>query len=625
MIPPKKIGIILNEYGLNWAVNRFLYSAKLRAMKLIPWLEKYYEAKPVYSKRLDLFQINVEELTNFINGIGKKEFLELIEIADEACNGIVNGFSSIKLDYGVPMDWQLNPLTGKRTEENQKWYKIRDFDTKRGDIKIIWEASRFSHFISFARAYLITGNKKYYIAFSTQLKDWLTNNKYGYGANFKCGQECSLRMVNALLAYSVFKKCGCTTDADESNMKDLIDRCYRKILSNFSYAYKCIKNNHTISEIMGMIVGAWCCEDLSQLAKGYHYLNEVIDEQFTPDGGYSQFSFNYQRLVMQDLECILSIVQKTGYDISNDNKKKLLNAVLLLYQCQDLTGDVPNYGSNDGALIFPVTSCNYRDFKPIINSMYAMLTGKQLFNSGIHQEELIWFSDGKRLCDYDNQVIKRKASQFKDAGIFTLRNQDSFAIIIANNYKSRPGHMDQLHFDMWIDGINVFCDLGTYSYASVEGKELSKNISHNTAIVENVNQMNSIGPFMTYGWTKRKIFKHVDNCFSAAIITNTGYIHRRTVKTDGISYYINDSVNKDYKILFHTPCDVKIFDGKAFLYHNGKLLCKLICDGGIEVSETFRSLYYLKKEPVRLISITGRAGKIIKTKIQIVKGEKKND
>ena len=114
-----------------------------------------------------------------------------------------------------------------------KWYKIPDFDKERGDIKVIWEASRFSHFITLARAYLLTGNEKYYKAFNSQLTDWLDKNKYSFGANYKCSQECSLRMVNALLAYSIFKASGIIVPVDSGNMKLLVHRCYKKILIKY--------------------------------------------------------------------------------------------------------------------------------------------------------------------------------------------------------------------------------------------------------------------------------------------------------------------------------------------------------------------------------------------------------
>ena len=239
----KMIKALLKEYGAGWLLNRTLYSVKLKLMRFAPFTEKWFEKKTAYPTRLDLFELDTDALRGFVRGLSERGKEHLIQTADKICAGIITGFSSVDLDYGSPIDWQLSPLTGERCDEKKKWYRIPDFDEKRGDIKVIWEASRFSHFITLARAYLLTEERKYYRAFSTQLEEWLEKNPYGCGANFKCGQECSLRMINALLAFSLFRQCGITTDADADRVNDLIDRCYRKILSNFFYAYKCIKNN----------------------------------------------------------------------------------------------------------------------------------------------------------------------------------------------------------------------------------------------------------------------------------------------------------------------------------------------------------------------------------------------
>ncbi len=127
----------------------------------------------------------------------------------------------------------MNPLTGVESRKDDKWYQIPDFDAELGDIKVVWEASRFTHFFYFVRAYLLTDDKKYYDAFSIQLEDWLESNPYPYGANFKCGQECTLRMVNALMAYTVFKDCGIISKDDQENVTKLVEVSYRKVLSNF--------------------------------------------------------------------------------------------------------------------------------------------------------------------------------------------------------------------------------------------------------------------------------------------------------------------------------------------------------------------------------------------------------
>lgn len=616
MLKAKAIKNILKEYGTRWAINRTLYSIKLKSMEIIPVTERIYEKRPAYPERLDLFDVDVKALGEFLRStLSEDEKARLIDLADKACRGIITGFSSVELKYGNPIDWQLNPLTGRRTDEKRKWYTIPDFDRERGDIKAIWEASRFSHFITLARAYVLTGHMKYYKAFSNQLKHWLICNPYGYGANFKCGQECSLRMVNALITYNVFKKCGIATEEDTDFVSALIDRCYRKVLGNFNYAYRCIRNNHTISELMGMIVGAWCADDEKQIDKAYHMLDEVIDEQFTDDGGYKQFSFNYQRLALQDLECIMSISEKTGRSISGKSKEKIKKSALLMYQCLDDSGDMPNYGANDGAMVFPVSSCSYRDFRPAINTAYALTTGRRLFEEGKHLEELIWFSGGRDYREYEIEIKAKTSSRFVEAGLFTLRGQNSWAMVISNEYHCRPAHMDQLHLDMWVDNVNVLCDGGTYSYADEEGKTLVKNCHHNTAMVPGAWQMDTAGTFMLLNWPKRILVSCDDDCFEGGCVSANGYTHLRRIKRTGAAYEITDNVDKKYKLLFHTPCEV-IRDGSTLLLlHEDKEKCRMTSSGKMEVTKSQRSLYYLNMEEINCISITGEAGEDVITLI----------
>lgn len=603
------IKTVIGEYGITWLANRLLYSAKLHMLKAVPITEFYFECKTAFPKRIDLFEINTKEIKIIIHSLDQQDQQELIKTADNCIKGIIYGFSSIALDYGDPIDWQLNPLTHKRCDITKKWFQIPDFDKERGDIKVTWEASRFSHFVTLARAYLLTGKQTYYTAFSRQLASWLKENPYSYGANFKCGQECSIRMVNALLAYAVFKNESLATEEDANNVKELIDRCYRKVLSNFFYAYKCIKNNHTISELMGMIVGAWCCEDEKQLKKAVWLLDEVIDEQFTEDGGYRQFSFNYQRLALQDLECVLSISPVLGISLSEKAKAKIKKTALLMYQCQDNFGDVPNYGSNDGALIFPLTSCGYRDFRPVINATYALLTGKQLYPNGKQQEELLWFIRNNQINEYKKENLPRISSQFKEAGLYTLRNENSCAMIILNHFTSRPGHMDQLHVDLWVNGTNVLCDSGTYSYADETGKNLTKTKGHNTAAVSNKEQMNTYGPFLTYDWTERKAVKCDKEQFEGTMISKNGYAHTRKIVKKPKGYEITDELacKESYQILFHTPCDVVCNKNEATLSQAGKVLCVIKSTGRIQVSTCIRSLYYLKAEEIHCLTITEAA------------------
>ncbi|MBU3159850.1 heparinase II/III family protein [Clostridium frigoris] len=592
---------LLTEYGLNWTVNRSLYSAKLKMMTTIPATEKIFEKK-VDVKRLNIFNIDVLTIKDFLKNISDEKKTEIITVADKAAVGIITGFSSIELDYGNPIKWNYSPLTGVESSKDVKWYSIPDFDAERGDIKVVWEASRFTHFFYFTRAYLITADNKYYNAFSQQLKGWLKSNPYPYGANYKCGQECTLRMINALMAYTVFQSEGLTTVEDESNVTKIVELCYKKVLANFFYAHKCIKNNHTFSEICGLIIGAWCCQDGSGVRRGYKLLDKEIVKQFLPDGGFNQYSFNYQRFTLQIIECVNKIGENTGIYIIE--KERIKNSVLLMYQVQAENGDVPNYGSNDGALIFPVTACGYRDFRPVLNTVYAQVEEKRLYVQGDYDEEMLWFCNGKDLA-LDN--IERKASAFNNSGFYTLRHDDGFLMTCLQNFNSRPAHMDQLHIDLWHKGINIFCDSGTYSYASDLGKELTSTSGHNTVKIDNLEQMNKHGAFLIYDWTSCKDVKYDEKSFTGTMISKNGYEHKRQIVKTQQGYEIVDEVIgscDSSSFFFHTPCDVSVNTYGFELFSDEKKICTVKIDSGdVEIHKFYRSLYYLRKEEINCVIV----------------------
>ncbi|WP_342600221.1 heparinase II/III family protein [Psychrobacillus sp. FSL H8-0483] len=597
----KKIAkTVLTEYGVKWTINRALYSAKLKTMSAIPVTEKLYE-RNVKVTRIDIFDFDVFSIMAFLWGLSEEKKAEIISVADKAIDGVVTGFSSINLDYGKPINWHFNPLTGLESKKHVKWYEIPDFDSELGDIKVVWEASRFTHFFYFVRAYLLSGDMKYYRAFSEQLKDWLKNNPYPYGANFKCGQECTLRMINLLMAYSVFKSCEVTTKEDSDNVTTLVEVCYKKVLSNFFYAHKCIKNNHTFSEICGLIVGAWCCEDELAVKKAYIFLDKEIRNQFLPDGGFTQYSFNYHRFTLQIIECVYKLSEKTQLYITEQERIK--SSVLLLYQVQNDNGDVPNYGSNDGALIFPVTSCGYRDFRPVLNTMYSLIEGKRLYESGDYDEELLWFGSRRKL---PFEKVLRKTSSYDESGFYKFHHDNGFLMTSLQNFKSRPAHMDQLHIDLWHKGVNILCDSGTHSYASNLGKELTSTSGHNTVKISGIEQMNKIGAFLVIDWTKRKDVHFDNTSFKGTMVSKNGYEHSRFIEKYEQGYLITDDIygaGEYSDFYFHTPCDVKINKSGFEIYHENHLMCKVLTNGLVEVEKAFRSLYYLKKEEINCVTI----------------------
>ena len=609
----KKAIIILKsvifEYGIIWTLMRVIYSFKLRLLRICPYTAFLFEKK-AEAVTLDVFDFDLEAIRDFMISLPDDKKKAIIREADLAIEGKLFTFRNSVMDFGNPIRWNYSPITSKSVETGKQWFKIADFNSEIGDTKVVWEPSRFLHFYSFGRAYLLTGDEKYTKAFWSQLKSWMEENRYPMGVNWKCGQEAAIRMVAFLWAYGIFKTSDVTTAYDLNLGKQLVTNCYKKIRSNFFYTYRCIKNNHTISELTGWIIGSYCCNDYAMVRKGYHLLDKVIIQQYKNDGGYIQHSFNYQRLTFQMIACVLSISDKTNMKLNDTSIYRLKNSLDLMYQCQDeITGELPNYGSNDGSLIMPLSCCDYYDYRPTLNSFSVLLNGKSLYKSGIYDEELMWMVPQKKSTVIDEDY-KMETSQFRESGYYTLRNESGFCMIRCTEYDSRPAHFDELHVDIWNKGNNIFCDAGTYSYALPEGEHYVSTKSHNTVSCGDREQMKKVSHFMICDWVKNVNTECSGNKFSGSIKFNSGYYHKRTVELKSGLYYINDKIQTSSSdpiiIHWHTPFEAVIRDREVLITKQEETMAAIRIperysnDVRISIlkdSYSWRSPSYLQKEP----------------------------
>ena len=66
-------------------------------------------------------------------------------------NNILSGkftfFNGAQFDLGTEYDWVTNPENGYKYDTNKHWTEIPDWSVEAGDIKYVWEKSRFSFFV----------------------------------------------------------------------------------------------------------------------------------------------------------------------------------------------------------------------------------------------------------------------------------------------------------------------------------------------------------------------------------------------------------------------------------------------------------------------------------------------
>lgn len=456
--------------------------------------------------------------------------------ADKAKNGHIFSFSHEYYDYsnsdGV-ISWHYNPIDKKYSPKDVVWNKLTDFGSY-GDIKNIWEASRFPQIYFFINAYAVTKDESYAKSCIDQIIDWCTQNKFPFGINYKCGQEISLRLFSWIVALDYFKDFIATTEKSI-----LIENVYISLLridANIDFARKSVKNNHSISESAGLFIGGLLFPEFPKskyfLDKGLKILKEELAYQVFEDGSYIQHSFNYQRLVMDTLSFVIDIARKMNFKLADEiliSHRKMLG---FLYSFVQDNGSLPNYGTNDGAYLFPISILDYRDFRPSLNYAASLAYDKYFFREGMELTNLfIHFPKEKLILDKENS--------FEDGGYYILKNERTFIFTRCHSYKTRPAQCDMLHVDIWHKGINLFCDSGTFSYnSSLKNlKDFKATIGHNTIKINNIDQMKQVLNFGWANWIKSKVLKYSDNIFIGehyGYRKKFGIIHKRKVKLNQI-------------------------------------------------------------------------------------------
>ena len=429
-------------------------------------------------------------------------------VCEDLQQGRIRYFENSTGQAGFPPNWHSNPFTGERSPDSRHWSEIGDFD--HGDLKIIWEPSRFSFVYALVRAYWRTGNEQYAEIFWRLVADWREHNSPQLGANWKCGQEISFRVMAWCFGLYGFLDAEATTAERIAQLAQIIAVSGVRIHANVEYALS-QQSNHGISEGVGLwTIGALFPEFrfAEQWKKaGLRVLESLGRELIYDDGAFSQHSANYHRLMLHDYLWALRLGKVLDQPFSVELQERVSKAGEFLYQLQDdNSGQVPNYGQNDGALLLPLSNCDYNNFRPVIQSAHYLSERTRCYSAGPWDEDLLWLFGPEALAA---PVAKKVRADLKaeQAGCYTLRSEESFAFARCSTFRHRPSQADLLHLDLWWRGQNIARDAGTFSYNAPPpwNNPLARTAYHNTVGVDGLDQMDRAGRFLWLPWAKGRV------------------------------------------------------------------------------------------------------------------------
>ncbi|WP_214228900.1 alginate lyase family protein [Pedobacter sp. B4-66] len=413
-------------------------------------------------------------------------------------------FSSLEYDLGANYDWITNPDTGFQYDANAHWLDINDYDQKAGDIKFVWEPSRFSHLYTMIRYDKYFGEDCSKQVFN-EIERWLDGNKINQGPNFKCSQEISLRIMNWTFALYYYKDSPNLTEGLFNKIQHYIYHQAQHVYDNINFSRIAVRNNHAITETLLLYLVGLLFPQFPRSNKwkkdGKRWFEQEIEYQVYQDGTFLQFSMNYHRVVIQLLTWAirLSELNKEKFeDVVYDRAEKSLK--FLMSSLNEETGFLPNYGNNDGALFFKLNNAHYRDYMPQLEALSYSLGFSWPYRKS---EDAIWYglesSAGAKSTAIENGV-----SMFGEGGYYIFRSPDSLSFIRAGKHKDRPAQADNLHLDLWYNEKNILHDGGTYKYncSPEDLKYFMGTRSHNTVMLDDNDQMEKGSRFIWYHWTQ---------------------------------------------------------------------------------------------------------------------------
>lgn len=530
-------------------------------------------------------------------------------------------------EYGsgsFPPDWHRNPFTGTATPREKHWSRLKDFGF--GDIKLIWEPSRFGFVFPLIRKYARTGDDDCARIFWTLFEDWCRNNPPETGANWKCGQEIAFRLMAWMFAFYAFEKSAATTHERIKLFARAVHESAQRILINLDYALS-QKNNHGVSECVGLICAGALFPELrgsrKWLKTGLKNLEKQIAELVYPDGGFSQHSLNYHRVMLQDLTFALRLADLNKISYSPILRERLKAAVRYARNFVfGENGDTPCWGANDGAHVFRLSECEYRDFRPHIQNAGAVFFGTSYFQGGPWDEETLWFFGKKALHNHVGREYSPSSFfSAQTAGTHIIRDNNISVFFRCGNFIHRPGDNDLLHVDIWKDGRCIAGDTGSFSYNS----PIPFVKAHNTISVDGLPQMKQLSRFL----------KAPARC---ALLTRSthelsgrhcGYerlespvIHKRHLSVSVGKVIVEDSLKSDgtheYELTWVFPsCSISESGATKFLLSDGKNKLGslhvtteagqspeiVLHKGNCETGEGFVSPYYNSRIPAQVLTL----------------------
>jgi len=498
MMRLRKAVLVLKYLGPRWAAYRLKYALELRTGMVARRSPlQTWDQIPASELLPDWLQAPLWPAAGSAWGT------QCIDEADGLSLGQFVLFSAHEKHLGCPPNWHRNSFTGQQAPRGRHWSQLGDFDF--GDIKAIWEPSRFGWAFTLVRAHARTGEARLAELFWKLFEDWCTQNPPNEGVNWKCGQEATFRLIATTLAVAQFGRLPGATPERIKLWSRFVMATGSRINANLDYALS-QSNNHGISECIGLLTASLLtpAAPAGWSTRALAHLQKQLDELIYPDGGFAQHSLIYHRVLLHDLYWMIALLRRAGQPVPAWLETKTRSALVFLTQITDpATGLAPLYGANDGARILPLEESSFQDMRGTIQAGWVLLNNQRVFPPGPWDEAAFWSTGQNPGNSSLNPRVNAERVHFPDAGVFLWSSGPTRLFLrCQTSFRHRPSQADMLHVDLAWQGRPIAIEAGTYSYNTTGpfNGALARADAHNVPMLVGREPLQKAGRFLYLPW-----------------------------------------------------------------------------------------------------------------------------
>ncbi len=413
---------------------------------------------------------------------------QILHAANLFIDGKVDVFG-IRCDLDKLLD-NIDPTTGEKWPP--KHYKEYRFHAGAapGDVKFLWEYMKHNFLVSLGKAYLLTKDTRYVKESKEFIEKWLKKTPDLIGVSWVGHVHMCQRMVNWFFWLDLTKDCSLL----DAKFYAQVDEYIKKEVKLLEAEHENPRNNHKLVSLVTILLCELHFENNSSefwLEK----LAETVDNLIYEDGGFAEQSISYHRLCVEAL-LILGIAYTNYHMAVPDFILEAIKRSLDYFKAlKTPAGDLPLIGDNSNEILIARPT----DFW---ETEYLFQLARYLgisVESAPKADADAYFYLGKKTISKAKPLPQTRESAFSRTGHFVIGNEKDYAFLRAGEFgfyapNSRSGHphshCDQLGVILYLDGLEILTDPGTYRYNENDFERmLMKDESfHSTFIVDNKHQ-----------------------------------------------------------------------------------------------------------------------------------------